>query len=710
MYIIVYIRILFLVLGLLDACSALLIGPSPLLIVRHVPVSQRSMRVWSVRVDNIDDVPSPHVSVPDPSINPVQRYHSTTKDHWLSHKATLLCNNAKAAKQQHRLVPTQPITKASKSLDSAMNPVPPVLTPSELKGLMQEIMDSDNRTTTWEHSSITNAVYGLGALDTPAQPKTRLGSAETRLTCFDPTVRKFVSYLSAKVSGSKPSGNFGVMAVSKMLFGMRKLSSACDEVEELVSAVTSQLSSSEELLDAQAVGNMLFGLQNMSPAHKEVRSLMGVLANKIQELVTISDSKLYQRMCMKGQEIGNALYGLKNMDSRFEVVLQLVTALTRLIVFSSANYNHVSGSTGKRPNSEGIIMKPCELANAFYGLQHMTSDNYVVLRLLSALIPIIENSSKHSKESLKFTAQEIGSLFYGLQGMSGDDVEVRLVLRTLLPHLQAGFTLDPQGAANVLYGLQKMSSDHAVIREILALVAPLIATIPVIPVASVTTADIQAVKGSTVTEVSAHKSARPFTAQEISNALLGLSGMSSDYAEVQQVLKILRPHIVACGDQFDAQELSCAVRGLQNMTCYATGQTCDNDSAPASQNVEDTSRRILPDILGALSCRLGGLFSGNVISTRSRSNVLSAHEICNCLRGLSRMMRDIESVSSSRLSTASSLNTNTVRAVLAALIPHVRTCPTVLARDEEFCEVVKQVNRTRFPRFFAAVDEQQGHS
>lgn len=70
--------------------------------------------------------------------------------------------------------------------------------------------------------------------------------------------------------------------ICRCIKGLKGLSAASSEVQDLLNALTGRMEASGVVLDAQAIGNALYGLQKMDATSQAVQALITALVNKGQ--------------------------------------------------------------------------------------------------------------------------------------------------------------------------------------------------------------------------------------------------------------------------------------------------------------------------------------------------------------------------------------------------------------------------------------------
>eukprot|EP00981_Chlorochromonas_danica_P002789 scaffold539_cov187-Ochromonas_danica.AAC.10 len=181
-------------------------------------------------------------------------------------------------------------------------------------------------------------------------------------------------------------------------------------------------------LDGQAIGNTLYSMRSMPAEHADVRSTLSRLSPLIEASMQ-SESGI-----MKTQEIANAFFGLQQMSSLYTEVLDIVRLLTLKLKQSRAVRN-----------LPVLNFSAQEIANAISGLQTMSNSDKgseIVREALGLLAEELEGCSE------PMSPREIAYTCFGLQGFDSNCDEARAVLLALLPKLRAlSDNPDPKTAA-----------------------------------------------------------------------------------------------------------------------------------------------------------------------------------------------------------------------------------------------------------------------
>ncbi len=167
------------------------------------------------------------------------------------------------------------------------------------------------------------------------------------------------------------------------------------------------------------------------------------------------------------QGIANALYGIPSLllynnskcNDKNEILFQFLKVMTKQI-------------QGCREYMDGQA-----ITNAIYGFRYFKSDNMdknvnIALRLvLGALSTHVHKTTKQKKIKIRFSSQGLGIAMLGLQGMSSSIIEVSNMLSLLTVALnECPEALDAQAVANMMLGLKSMSIEDKAVKDFLSCV------------------------------------------------------------------------------------------------------------------------------------------------------------------------------------------------------------------------------------------------
>ena len=440
------------------------------------------------------------------------------------------------------------------------------------------------------------------------------------LSTDHPEVRELVAELTKLISSAPNLEPLSNRAIGNALYGMKNFTSDSPEALALLETLCVQVETSPSLMEGVHTANALFGLKGMDSTHPEVRRILLALVNKMDAscvmtpkevcmslhgLVNMNSHHVEVRRLLEKltpvlaalplysiDSVGTsvALYGLRNMHSEHVEVRGLIQAIADIspASISTAGTQVISGFTDAS-----------HMSNSLYGLQSMSGDHREVLALVDLLThkiksttPDVEMSGVHLSaaiyglkglpsccdqvrellkqltwrvsisHNLHLSTSHFQNMLFGLQNMSSAQSEVRNLISALLTQIsqQEGSKLKQESryghfVASCLYGMREMSSDYDEVRAILATLLK------------------EAIIDGNGTEADTRTAAAAtFSPQEISNALYGLQGMSSQCKEVREIISMLTESLAVlderreAGDDFISQGKGMCVYGIQQMT------------------------------------------------------------------------------------------------------------------------------------------------
>lgn len=180
----------------------------------------------------------------------------------------------------------------------------------------------------------------------------------------------------------------------------------------------------------------LHGIFENSPFKSNVYKILSIITEKVSSL--------------DGQAIGNMLYSMRSMSAENVDVRLILSKLSPLIEASM--------------QSESGIMKKQEIANAFFGLQQMSSLHTEVLDIVRLLtLKLKQTRAVRNQPVLNFSAQEIANAISGLQTMSNSDKGseiVREALGLLAEELEGCLEpMSPREIAYTCFGMKQFIAD-----------------------------------------------------------------------------------------------------------------------------------------------------------------------------------------------------------------------------------------------------------
>jgi hypothetical protein len=270
-----------------------------------------------------------------------------------------------------------------------------------------------------------------------------------------------------------------------------------------------------------------------------------------------------------------------------------------------------------------------QIASVIYGLQDVKKNEAGVKEII---LIMTKNLSSTMNNTTTPTTQNISMLLMGLENVETEqkeDVRKMFFLISLL--VTKCPDMSSQGLSEILFNFQSMNCDTEVRQVLKALLPSLI------------------------------NCKDDFSAENISNSLIGLKSMNSDRTEVRGILSALANKVEDCGDRFDAQDIGDSLYSLQGMSSDSY-EVCSLLSALVSK-VETCEERfsglIIGNILHGLQNmnseypEVRSMLSSLVPKVRSCTEILSGETIGIAIGGLQGMSSDHPEV----------------RAMLSALVP-----------------------------------------
>jgi hypothetical protein len=329
---------------------------------------------------------------------------------------------------------------------------------------------------------------------------------------------------------------------ARALYGLQGMSSDHEEVLLVLTALQPLFNHFSEPFSSHDTGVALFGLQNMSSDREELRGIL----NCLLPFVT-SDEPL------QGRSIGEALCGLRGMKSGLDEVDRVIEALVPRI-----------------QSSNGFIA-PEQLAKAFYGLQNKVSTHRPVKSLLEAFVPVMLRCSSGT-----FTPAMVSKMLFALQGMHSIDFQVRNLLFVLRPLiLKCDGVMNAPLIAAYLNGMQNMT-DHDEVHGLLSVACVHMSqssdpfgshetSMALFGLRSMT-ADYGHVRQILRLLALRLRNDIPLDAMGVKDSICGLVGMSSDCAEVCEVLRALVPRIQCCEETFEGWQIASILQSLASQS------------------------------------------------------------------------------------------------------------------------------------------------
>ena len=295
--------------------------------------------------------------------------------------------------------------------------------------------------------------------------------------------------------------------IAMCLFGLQRLSSECEDVRLLVLALSTKIEHSWKLLSAQNISSGIYGLHSLSSSEIEVRCLVKALVAKVMSC----------RDELTANQIGYLFLGLQHMSSEHTEVLALISALTEKIAKSTYQWTLTT------------------LSMVLFGAQGLSSSHDEVGLLLQAVAAKAVNlfpSSSSDKTGIGTVTDNghlLANCFFGLQRMDTDNASVCIILNVLFYRLTSLCATSSNGAAvvdarmcaSIAYGVQNCSCTFEVVKGIMSLIADL----------------VQQIASSFLLDLPHHRNSKgpPLCDSSISNILLPYPDLAIDRSECKLV-------------------------------------------------------------------------------------------------------------------------------------------------------------------------------
>lgn len=383
-----------------------------------------------------------------------------------------------------------------------------------------------------------------------------------------------------------------------------------------------------EELTSMSVGNSVFGLHRFVDGH-EARAMLTVLTPKVAA----------SRAPMYPQHLASAFFGLvKCSGHRSQEALDMLGALTGhfaacMLPFRAVHLSRILNSLQSfedAPEVQSVVAAmPQKLADSqepfseqqigmsFFGLQRLGGP--AVMQVIAALTPKVADSRE------PFTAHTLSNICFGLRRCA-DSAEVRALLRlvaTKIVDCRSDFI--SKDISCMLNGLQRCGNSQES-RDILAAIAPKIDQI------------------------------QELNAQTVGNALYGLR-MFQDCPEVRAVFRAVAPKVDTMSEPMSALNVSNAFYGLQR---------CSNNPEIRELLLALSKRMTEPMSQHQIGMTLYGLLYCGQSEASLAVLAILAEKIAQCPDEFNE-----QSISISLYGLHNFTATPEVRAVLAALVPHV---------------------------------------
>jgi len=411
---------------------------------------------------------------------------------------------------------------------------------------------------------VADAVYGLRMLSgTKGGPKGQLDPSHAH--ALD-TVAKLIKDNGVDRNWSRGWNSSSNNDIVRIMFGLQHVGSSDAASRSLLSALTpcvSTIDVSKKPFTTAQIASICYCMSNMNNKHFEVEGLLRVFhglfhaQKQLADKESSEDASFYGLSPFSAQQLGMCFYGFQNMSIHTFTTAgnpnqqSVVASLLGQILLPAFDVSYVVRSA---PPSALLPL----VSLAFTGLQNMTADVPEV-RLFLRKLSLVVGSIDHPKVILNI--DPIARTLNGLQHLSTGDSGPELLsfLKIMADKIESYYVpcVDRSDdclrhVALCLHGLQNMSADDAEVRRLLSVITKNI----VLPIGAAPL---------TVKELS---EPRRYSLSSLSDVLYGMRLMSSQHAEVRELVDALNK-VCSAGT---AQSLGNAARPNQMWTGVAASR------------------------------------------------------------------------------------------------------------------------------------------
>ena len=333
-----------------------------------------------------------------------------------------------------------------------------------------------------------------------------------------------------------------------------------------------QIMSSSNSWHFRNISMTVFGLQSMRETELGVSDIISLMAS-------LATSHLAKGTVFAGEDIATMLLGLQNMQCHTVHTMKLISLATTMVE--------------KCP-----LFDDGPIGNSFYALQHMSSDNSIVLGLVEAL------TAKLKCPNLILSAHSMSLIVFGLRNMNSERTEVHAALEALM--FKAGALtcqLTSDDISLIFIGLRNRSSNAPEVCKLLKAVALLIRdstcplgahTIRLMNGLNNMTSDseelLELIEALVPKIMECRETLCP---EDVGDALYGMQGLDSDVPSVRHLLSAFIPLVRSSEGPFTERNVSMSLYGLRSMSSY-TPEVCELVGALVSKV------RMCPEALSSL--------------------------------------------------------------------------------------------------------------
>lgn len=335
-------------------------------------------------------------------------------------------------------------------------------------------------------------------------------------------VKTVLSFLCHEISVLLSTGK--AIEVHDTLFlsavsGMRNLNCNSITVRRLLGALKQSIivpsPPGKRVNFVKKISNAVSGLRKMSGKHFEVTELLNVL---------VPTFSIYARRSNMGEAVNSPF--LNEKDVNF-----LLSGLKSFGEDAAAMHEYLASINMLLSQQNGRIQMSAQgAAVALYSIRQCSSETESARTLLTYIRVCIEQCQE------AMTAQQVSMCLYGMQNMSTACPEVLHLVSVLGRCVDLCVeSLGPQDIAMCMMGMRRMTNAHTEVRILL----------------------------NALTKKLSTSTALSFQSQELAMTLSGFQSMSSNCAEVRDILERVQVMAVNCSEPLTSQGIAMCMQGFQ---------------------------------------------------------------------------------------------------------------------------------------------------
>lgn len=241
--------------------------------------------------------------------------------------------------------------------------------------------------------------------------------------------------------------------IAMALFGLQSMSSNNPIVRSILSKIVVLVRKTTRPFDSQAISNAFFGLRSSDSNVPVVIDIVDAIFDNIEKY------NLSHLTSMSSNEFSMMVCGMQGLSSGHPSIVRVISTLSSVI--SLQNYTQLGESIqhGKvnRRDSSWFISTPMELGPLVAGMKSWSSSDDVTREFLMQVKKVISHQSAVAWRNQKWTEQHIANAFHGLQSLSSYHNETLALISALYDIVEPlGIPLSFRAIAASLNGIVAM--------------------------------------------------------------------------------------------------------------------------------------------------------------------------------------------------------------------------------------------------------------